>query len=112
MNKLTITLLFIAILVSAPSQASNRLYADNTLEASDGFTWDWSFGAGYYIDKHYLQGVDYQDGLELNINIAINYDKFYFDVDNSQLSGGLTVGYNLVDKYDWSLDLFAINAHE
>lgn len=112
MNKITISLLILSTLLATPCLASNRLYADNTLEASDGFTWDWSFGAGYYVDKHYLQGVDYQDGFELNINVAINYDKFYFDVDNSQLSGGLTIGYNLVDKYDWSLDLFAINAHE
>lgn len=107
-----LTLCIFCLIASYNTTASNRLYADNTLEESEGFSWDWNFGAGYFVDKHHLTGVGYHDGLELNINIAVNYDKFYFDVDNSQLSGGLIIGYNLIDKYDWSLDVFAINAHD
>ena len=112
MKKLSLLAIVIYLLSATNANASNRLYADNTLEASEGFVWDWSIGTGYFIDKHYLRGVEYQNGFELNINLAINYDKFYFDLDHSQLSGGLTLGYNLVDKYDWSLDLFAISAHD
>ena len=86
MKKLTLLAIAIYLLSATNANASNRLYADNTLEASDGFVWDWSIGAGYFIDKHYLQGVEYQNGFELNINLAINYDKFYFDIDHGSVT--------------------------
>lgn len=94
------------------SQASNRLYADNTLEPTEGFAWDWSITGGYYIDKHNVSGIDYVDGLELFVNLALSYNDFYFDVDNSQLTGGLTLGYNLVDRYGWGFDIVAVNMQE
>ncbi len=55
---------------SDASIASNRYYADNTLKPTNGFAWDWSAGAGYYIEDSYLVGMDsYNDGLELDLNL-------------------------------------------
>ncbi len=105
--------LFFTILLSLVSHyalASNRYYADNDLEPTPGFAWDWSIGAGYFISDSYLAGTDpYNDGLELNLNIELSYNRFYLDIDNSQLSGGLTLGYSLIDKYDWGLDIIGSN---
>ncbi|TMO46270.1 MULTISPECIES: MipA/OmpV family protein [unclassified Pseudoalteromonas] len=95
---------------AASSHASNRYYADNTLEPSQGFAWDWGIGAGYYIEDSYLVGMDsYNDGFEPDIHLAISYEKFYLDYDQSQLSGGLTMGYSLIDKFEWGLDLVGTN---
>ncbi len=105
-------LLLSLLLACQQAVASNRFYADNQLEPTDGFAWDWSFGAGYYIDKHYLAGVEYDDGLELDVNIALSYDRFYLDIDNSQLSGGFIIGYNLVDQYNWSLDIISTDIQD
>ncbi|KJZ00812.1 MipA/OmpV family protein [Pseudoalteromonas ruthenica] len=100
----------IILLVSFAVSASNRYYSDNRLEPQQGFNWDWSVGLGYYVEDSYLIGLDsYDDGLEPNINLVLSYDKFYLDVDNSQLSGGMVIGYSLIDKYDWGLDILGTN---
>jgi MipA family protein len=103
--------LFFASVFSMPSSASNRYYADNTLVPSQGFAWDWSAGAGYYVEDSYLVGMDsYNDGLELDLSLAIAYDNFYLDFDHNQLSGGLIIGYSLLNKFNWELDLLGTNA--
>lgn len=100
-----ITLFFVYV-YSASSLASNRYYADNTLEPTHGFAWDWSAGAGYYIEDAYLVGIDSNDdGMELDLSLAISYDNFYLDFDHNQLSGGLVLGYSLIDKFNWGLDI-------
>lgn len=105
-----LSLLICVGLWSTPSTASNRYYADNNLEPTSGFAWDWSAGTGYYVEDSYLVGMDsYNDGLELNINLAVSYDRFYLDIDQSQLSGGVIIGYSLLNKYDWDLDILATN---
>ena len=92
------------------SAASNRYYADNTLEPTSGFAWDWSAGAGYYIEDSFLVGMDsYNDGLELDLNLALSYDRFYLDIDHSQLSGGVIVGYSIIEQFNWELDLIGTN---
>ncbi|WP_405601463.1 MULTISPECIES: MipA/OmpV family protein [unclassified Pseudoalteromonas] len=102
--------LFCSCMYSTTSMASNRYYADNTLEPTQGFAWDWSAGGGYYIKDSYLVGVDsYADGIEIDLSLAISYDKFYLDFDHNQLSGGFVIGYSLVDKFDWGLDILATN---
>ncbi|NMR25518.1 MipA/OmpV family protein [Pseudoalteromonas sp. NEC-BIFX-2020_002] len=94
----------------SPSYASNRYYADNTLEPTAGFAWDWSAGAGYYIEDSYLVGMDsYSHGVLLDINLALSYERFYLDIDHSQLSGGVIIGYSLIDKFDWGLDILGTN---
>ncbi len=99
-----------ALIVSVPAYASNRYYADNQLEPTPGFAWDWSLGAGYYIEDSYLTGLDaYDDGIEPDLQLTMNYDRFYLDIDRSQLSGNLIVGFSLVDKFDWGVDLIATN---
>jgi outer membrane scaffolding protein for murein synthesis (MipA/OmpV family) len=106
---ITITLLLSAA-YSSQSVASNRYYADNTLEPTSGFAWDWSAGASYYIEDSYLIGMpSYSDGIELDLNLALSYDNFYLDIDHHQLSGGLIIGYSLIDKFDWGLDVLATN---
>lgn len=109
--KTLLQLLCLTILLSPlVSQASNRLYADNDLEPTQGFAWDWSFGAGVYIQDSYLLGTDdTNQGLDLNLNIALSYNNFYLDIDNSQLSGTLILGYSVIDKYDWGLDIIGSN---
>lgn len=98
------------LLVSVQCFASNRYYADNNLEPSSGFAWDWSAGAGYYVEDSYLVGMDsYDDGLEFDLNLALAYDNFYLDIDQSQLSGGVVIGYSMIDKYDWGLDILGTN---
>lgn len=87
------------------AQASNRLYADNTLDPSDGFAWDWSLGLSYYGTTEAIAGIKYTDGLEAHVNLTLSYNDFYLDIDHSQLSGGVILGYNLIEKYDWSLDI-------
>ncbi|MEO2266287.1 MipA/OmpV family protein [Pseudoalteromonas sp. YIC-656] len=100
----------VLLLLSSTSFASNRYYSDNQLEPQQGFNWDWSIGAGYYIEDSYLVGLDsYDDGLEPDLNLVITYDKFYLDVDHSQLSGGMVIGYSLIDKYEWGLDIVGTN---
>ncbi|GAA69547.1 MULTISPECIES: MipA/OmpV family protein [Pseudoalteromonas] len=90
--------------------ASNRYYADNTLEPTQGFAWDWSAGAGFYIEDSYLVGIEsYDKGVELDLSLAVSYDKFYLDFDHNQLSGGLVIGYSLIDKFDWGLDILGTN---
>lgn len=107
---LTFCLSILALFYCHQSVASNRYYADNTLEPSSGFAWDWSAGAGYYIEDSYLIGMDsYDDGLEIDLNLAMSYDNFYLDIDQSQLSGGVVVGYSLIDKYSWGLDILGTN---
>jgi len=102
--------LLVAAIFSAQSSASNRYYADNTLEPTTGFAWDWSAGAGYYIEDSYLVGMNsYDVGAELDLSIAVSYDNFYLDFDHNQLSGGLVLGYSLINKYDWGLDLLGTN---
>lgn len=102
--------LFFVGFFSTPTFASNRYYADNTLEPTQGFAWDWSVGTSYYVEDTYLVGIDsYDDGIELDLNVALSYDNFYLDFDHNQLSGGLVVGYSLVDKFDWGLDLLGTN---
>lgn len=104
------TILSILSIVSTSSLASNRYYADNTLEPTQGFAWDWSVGASYFVEDAYLVGVDsYDDGLELDLSVAISYEKFYLDFDHNQLSGGLVVGYSLIDKFNWGLDVLGTN---
>ncbi|MDP5213752.1 MipA/OmpV family protein [Pseudoalteromonas tunicata] len=106
-------LLLLALFCFNSAQASNRYYADNALEPTEGFVWDWSFGLGYYVANSYLAGVDpFTDGPEINVNLAVSYNKFYFDADNSQLSGNFTLGYSLVDKYDWGLDIIGTNLQD
>ena len=103
-------LFFCLSLLATSSYASNRYYADNTLEPSQGFAWDWGVGAGYYIEDSYLVGMDsYNDGFEPDIHLALSYEHFYLDYDQSQLSGGLTIGYSVVDKFEWGLDLVGTN---
>lgn len=104
-------LLFIYLCIfSTSSQASNRYYADNTLEPSQGFAWDWGIGAGYYVEDSYLVGMDsYNDGFEPDIHLAVSYEKFYLDYDQSQLSGGLSLGYSIIDKFEWGLDIVGTN---
>ena len=98
------------LLISQPSLATNRYYSDNRLEPQPGFNWDWSIGAGYYIEDSYLVGLDsYDDGLEPDLNLVISYNNFYLDIDHSQLSGGMVIGYSLVDKFDWGLDIVGTN---
>ncbi|WP_231616508.1 MipA/OmpV family protein [Pseudoalteromonas sp. SWN29] len=90
--------------------ASNRYYADNTLEPTQGFAWDWSAGAGFYIEDSYLVGIEsYDKGTEIDLSLAVSYDKFYLDFDHNQLSGGLVIGYSLIDKFDWGLDILGTN---
>ena len=104
------SVLLCASFLSFQSQASNRYYADNTLEPTQGFAWDWSAGAGYYVEDSYLIGLDsYDDGIELDLSLAISYENFYLDFDHNQLSGGLVVGYSLIDKFDWGLDILGTN---
>lgn len=106
------SLFLLLLIVSFQSLASNRLYADNTLQPNDGFQWDWTFGAGYYYEDPYLVGFNNQNnGIELNLNIAMSYDRFYFDFDRSQLTGGLIIGYNLVENQKWALDVIGLNIH-
>ncbi|WP_062570565.1 MULTISPECIES: MipA/OmpV family protein [Pseudoalteromonas] len=103
-------LFFCLSLLATSSYASNRYYADNTLEPSQGFAWDWGVGAGYYIEDSYLVGMDsYNDGFEPDIHLALSYEHFYLDYDQSQLSGGLTIGYSVIDKFEWGLDLVGTN---
>ncbi|KZY59109.1 MULTISPECIES: MipA/OmpV family protein [Pseudoalteromonas] len=103
-------LLICLTLLSTTSQASNRYYADNTLEPSQGFAWDWGIGLGYYIEDSYLIGMDsYNDGIEPDVHLAVSYDSFYLDYDQSQLSGGLTLGYSVIDKFEWGLDIVGTN---
>ncbi|WP_105213014.1 MipA/OmpV family protein [Pseudoalteromonas sp. T1lg22] len=98
------------LLISQPSLATNRYYSDNRLEPQPGFNWDWSIGAGYYIEDSYLIGLDsYDDGIEPDLNLVISYNNFYLDIDHSQLSGGMVIGYSLVDKFDWGLDIVGTN---
>lgn len=105
----SITLLF-CFIFSTTSMASNRYYADNTLEPTQGFAWDWSAGAGFYIEDSYLIGIEsYDKGVELDLSLAVSYDKFYLDFDHNQLSGGLVIGYSLIDKFDWGLDILGTN---
>ena len=105
------TCLLFACVFSAHSTASNRYYADNTLEPIQGFAWDWSAGTGYYIEDSYLIGMDsYDDGIELNLSLAVSFDNFYLDYDHNQLSGGLVIGYSLINKYNWELDIIGANA--
>ncbi|MFY8273169.1 MipA/OmpV family protein [Pseudoalteromonas sp. SSDWG2] len=100
----------LSLLLCTHATASNRYYSDNQLEPQQGFNWDWSIGAGYYIEDSYLVGLDsYDDGLEPDLNLVITYNNFYLDVDHSQLSGGIVIGYSLIDKYDWGLDLVGTN---
>lgn len=108
--RISLFLLMLLVLVSSPSMASNRLYADNTLQPNEGFQWDWTFGAGYYYEDSYLVGVnDQNSGFELNLNIAMSYERFYFDFDRSQLTGGLIIGYNLIENQKWALDVIGLN---
>ncbi len=103
--------LLFALIFSGQSTASNRYYADNTLEPTTGFAWDWSAGAGYYIEDSYLVGMNsYDVGAELDLSLAVSYDNFYLDFDHNQLSGGLVLGYSLINKYDWGLDLLGTNS--
>ena len=105
-----ITLLYMSIF-STSSMASNRYYADNTLEPTQGFAWDWSAGVGYHIGDSYLIGVDsYDHGMLVDLTLALSYENFYLDFDHNQLSGGLVVGYSLIDKFDWGLDILGTNA--
>lgn len=109
LQKLLLLLICVG-LWNTSSYASNRYYADNTLEPTSGFAWDWSAGAGYYIEDSYLVGMDsYSDGLELDINLAVSYERFYLDIDHSQLSGGIIIGYSIINKYDWDLDILGTN---
>ena len=106
-------LLLLSLVYLPTADASNRYYADNALEPTEGFAWDWSLGLGYYVADTYLAGVDpYNDGIEFNINLAMSYDKFYFDADNSQLSGNFTIGYSLINKYEWDLDIIGTNVQD
>jgi outer membrane scaffolding protein for murein synthesis (MipA/OmpV family) len=104
-------LVLLILLLGTPTCfASNRLYADNSLQPNDGFSWDWTFGTGYYYEDPYLIGFDNQNnGIELNLNIALSYDRFYLDFDRSQLTGGLIIGYNVVENEKWALDLIGLN---
>ncbi|TMO43461.1 MipA/OmpV family protein, partial [Pseudoalteromonas ruthenica] len=64
--------LLFALIFSGQSTASNRYYADNTLEPTTGFAWDWSAGAGYYIEDSYLVGMNsYDVGAELDLSLAV-----------------------------------------
>ncbi|MBD1582273.1 MipA/OmpV family protein [Pseudoalteromonas sp. S16_S37] len=100
--------------LSVPSYASNRLYADNALQPSDEFYYDVSLGFGLAFDDSYLVGSDaYQDGVDLfNINISATYGNWYLDVDHSQLTGGFIIGYSLIDKYSWGVDLVLTQAQD
>ncbi|KTF16239.1 MipA/OmpV family protein [Pseudoalteromonas sp. H105] len=103
-------ILLVTCLWSNASVASNRYYADNTLIPTNGFAWDWSAGTGYYIEDSFLVGMDsYSDGLELDLNLAISYERFYLDIDHSQLSGGFIIGYSLIERFDWELDILGTN---
>ncbi|MBS3796310.1 MipA/OmpV family protein [Pseudoalteromonas sp. BDTF-M6] len=103
-------LVLLFLLVSQQTLATNRYYSDNRLEPQPGFNWDWSIGAGYYIEDSYLVGLDsYDDGLEPDLNLVVSYNNFYLDIDHSQLSGGLVIGYSLIDKFDWGLDIVGTN---
>jgi outer membrane scaffolding protein for murein synthesis (MipA/OmpV family) len=105
----SVSLFFVAVF-STSTMASNRYYADNTLEPTQGFAWDWSAGAGYYIEDSYLIGIDaYDYGTELDLSLAVSYENFYLDFDHNQLSGGLVVGYSLIDKFNWGLDVLGTN---
>ncbi|MBQ4831721.1 MipA/OmpV family protein [Pseudoalteromonas sp. MMG010] len=109
-KKIAPYILFLTAVYTSQSLASNRYYADNTLEPTHGFAWDWSVGASYYVEDTYLIGMSsYDDGVELDLNLAVSYNKFYLDIDHHQLSGGLIIGYSLIDKYDWGLDILATN---
>ena len=109
LQKLLLLLISVS-LWSTSSNASNRYYADNTLEPTSGFAWDWSAGAGYYVEDSYLVGMDsYSDGLELDINLAVSYERFYLEIDHSQLSGGIIIGYSIINKYNWDLDILGTN---
>lgn len=105
-----IFLLLSMFLWCEPISASNRYYADNTLEPTSGFAWDWSAGAGYYVEDSFLVGMDsYNDGLEVDLNLALSYDRFYLDIDHSQLSGGVIIGYSIIEQFDWELDILGTN---
>ncbi|SFB91519.1 MipA/OmpV family protein [Pseudoalteromonas denitrificans] len=110
-KNITITLMcLIALFSTMTTNASNRLYADNELEPTQGFDWDWSFGASHFIQDSYLISTDsFEQGLELDLNLAISYNKFYLDLDNTQISGTFLLGYSLIDKYDWGLDIIGTN---
>ncbi|ATG57607.1 MULTISPECIES: MipA/OmpV family protein [Pseudoalteromonas] len=102
--------LFSLSLIATSAQASNRYYADNTLEPTQGFAWDWSAGASYFVEDTYLIGTNaYDTDLELDLSLAVSYDRFYLDFDHNQLSGGLIIGYSIIDKYDWGLDILGTN---
>ncbi|NOU50845.1 MipA/OmpV family protein [Pseudoalteromonas sp. JBTF-M23] len=109
---LLLALLYFSL--SVPSYASNRLYADNALQPSDEFYYDASLGFGLAFEDSYLVGSDaYQDGVDLfNINISATYESWYLDVDHNQLTGGFIIGYSLVDKYNWGLDLVLTQAQD
>lgn len=97
------------LLMAFTSQASNRLYADNNLDSSDGFLWDWTFGAEYYHEAPFLVGLENDNnGLEFNVNLALSYNDFYLDFDQSQLTGGAVLGYKLFDSEPWTLDIIAV----
>ncbi|WP_261592240.1 MipA/OmpV family protein [Pseudoalteromonas holothuriae] len=110
----TLRLVTLLICLSNTVHASNRLYADNTFKPSENFVFDISFGAGYVFEDSYLVGSQaHQEGVELlNINVYVNYGNWYFDVDRSQLSGGLVLGYSAIEKYDWGLDLILTQAQD
>ncbi len=110
MRLFTIFAVVSLIFATTTASASNRLYADNTLEPSDGLSFDFGFGLAYYIEDAYLAGIDtYGDGAEFNAMLSVAYDRAYLEFDNSQLSGNLVLGVSLVDKDDWGLDLMATN---
>ncbi|BBN81152.1 hypothetical protein PA25_11370 [Pseudoalteromonas sp. A25] len=104
----------LCLYLSFSLHASNRLYADNTLHPSDQLYYDVSLGFGLIFDNSYLIGSHaYQEGIEVfNINVSATYGNWYLDVDHSQLTGGVIVGYSLIDKFDWGLDLIFTQAQD
>ncbi|MFC3032237.1 MipA/OmpV family protein [Pseudoalteromonas fenneropenaei] len=107
MRVIALFLLFLTVHQSA--FAANRLYADNQFANNAGFTWDWSVGAQYTYEDPYLEGLsDASQHFEANLNLALSYGNFYLDFDQSQLSGGLILGYNLFDHNSWSLDVVGL----
>ena len=100
------TISYFCLLASFSAAASNRLYSDNTLMPTKGFSWDWTFGASSYIETPYLIGMpERHTGIELDLTLSISYNNFYFDLDKSQLSGGIILGYTLSEVDNWQFDI-------
>ncbi|MBE0367459.1 MipA/OmpV family protein [Pseudoalteromonas sp. MMG013] len=100
------TLISLLMFSACTVSASSRLYSDNTLLPSDGFAWDWTFGASAYIEDPYLIGMPSNNkGFELELTLSLSYDNLFVDIDNSQLSGGFIIGYTLPSINTWQLDI-------